>query len=45
TKCLCDSLTHAGLWGDDSQIDDLRIVRGPVVKGGKITVKVGEIAA
>ncbi len=44
-KALCDALTHAGLWGDDSQIDDLRIVRRPVVKGGKVTVKIGEIAA
>lgn len=29
-KGLLDALTHAGVWGDDSQIDDLRIVRGPI---------------
>lgn len=44
TKCLNDALTHAGLWGDDSQIDDLRIIRAPVVKGGKVLVTVGELA-
>lgn len=26
-KAALDALTHAGAWGDDSQIDDLRIVR------------------
>jgi Holliday junction resolvase RusA-like endonuclease len=26
-KGILDSLTHAGVWGDDSQIDDLRIYR------------------
>lgn len=28
-KVLCDSLQHAGIFDDDSQIDDLWIVRGP----------------
>ena len=28
-KCLLDALTQAGVWGDDSQIDDLHIVRLP----------------
>jgi crossover junction endodeoxyribonuclease RusA len=27
-KGLLDAATNAGIWGDDSQIDDLRIVRG-----------------
>ena len=32
-KVLIDALMHAGLFDDDSQIDDLRIWRGPVRKG------------
>ncbi len=24
---LLDALTHTGVWGDDSQIDDLRLIR------------------
>ena len=27
TKVLFDSLTHAGLWGDDEQVDQLTITR------------------
>lgn len=27
-KLLCDSLTKAGFWRDDSQIDQLTVVRG-----------------
>jgi len=44
-KALLDALVHAGVMADDEQIDHLVAIRGPVVKGGKITVKVGEIAA
>jgi len=32
-KALMDSLTHAGVWVDDSQIDDLRIKRARNDKG------------
>lgn len=39
-KGLLDSLQHAGVYEDDSQIDDLRILRGPVVKGGRVDVVV-----
>lgn len=39
-KVLIDALMHAGLFDDDSQIDDLRIVRGPVVKGGQVRVRI-----
>jgi len=42
-KGLLDALTHAGIWGDDSQIDDLRVVRGAVVKGGYVLVEVREL--
>lgn len=42
-KGLNDALTHAGLWDDDEQIDDLRIIRGANVSGGKVVVSVREI--
>lgn len=42
TKGLLDALTHAGLWGDDSQIDYLLIQRGPVTKGGRVKLAVYE---
>jgi len=32
-KAALDSLTHAGVWEDDSQIDDLRIHRGGHIAG------------
>lgn len=44
-KGLLDALTHGGAWQDDSQIDDLRIVRGPVRVGGTVSVQIQEIAA
>lgn len=31
-KAAQDALTHAGIWRDDAQIDDLHIVRGPIDK-------------
>ncbi len=42
-KILSDSLTSAGVWLDDSQIDDFRIVRGSVEKGGRVEVVITEI--
>jgi len=33
-----DALKHAGVYVDDSQIDDLRVVRGPVVSSGCVKV-------
>jgi crossover junction endodeoxyribonuclease RusA len=42
-KQLGDSLTHAGVYQDDCQIDDLRIIRRPVEKGGRLSVVVAEI--
>jgi len=42
-KGILDSLTHAGVWGDDSQIDDLRIYRAGVAKPGALLVTVTEV--
>jgi len=41
-KSLCDSLTHAGIWHDDSQIDDLRIYRAPLV-GGMVKARISAL--
>ena len=37
-KALQDALTHAGVWNDDSQIEDLHITKGEVRKGGETRV-------
>ena len=42
-KPLLDACTHAGLWLDDSQIDELTIVRGEVVPEGKVLLTVREL--
>ncbi len=39
-KALFDSLTHAGVWGDDKQIKRLRVEWGPVIKGGRSEVTI-----
>lgn len=43
-KAIGDSLTHAGVWEDDSQIDDLRIYRardnGNLLIGGMVKVRI-----
>lgn len=39
TKALLDALTHAGVWLDDSQIDELRLIRLGPVPGGRVVVK------
>lgn len=39
-KALCDALEHAGVFDDDEQIDELVIVRGPIVKGGECYVMI-----
>lgn len=44
-KCLFDSLTVAGVWGDDNQVDELLVVRGPVRKGGMVEVIASSITA
>ena len=42
-KSMLDSLTHAGVWDDDSQIDGLAIWRAPLL-GGMCKVEIAEIA-
>lgn len=42
-KATLDALQHAGLYDDDSQIDELRIVRGNKVDGGLLFVNLEEI--
>lgn len=42
-KASLDALTHAGVWRDDSQIADLRIVRMEPLSGGRIEVEAKEI--
>jgi len=39
-KGLWDALQHAGVYERDSQIDEFRVRRGPVCKGGKIIVTI-----
>jgi crossover junction endodeoxyribonuclease RusA len=43
-KAIGDSLTHAGVWEDDSQVDDLRIYRareqGNLLIGGMVKVRI-----
>ncbi len=43
TKVPLDALTHAGVWMDDSQIDELYVRRLPVKKGGEITVQIEQL--
>lgn len=43
-KALLDAISHSKVvWTDDYNIDDLRIVRGEVTKGGSVIVHVRKI--
>lgn len=42
-KAVLDSLTHAGVFRDDSDIDDLRITRYAVRPGGELQIRITEI--
>lgn len=43
-KAILDALGNAGVYLDDSQIDELRIVRGAIRKPGCAEVRIAEIA-
>lgn len=42
-KPLLDAFTAAGLMEDDSQVVDLRVRRGPVIKEGRVVVRIWEV--
>ena len=44
-KALEDAMTHAGVWKDDGQIDDLRVIRRGVESPGRVVVRVSPIIA
>ena len=39
-KSVLDSLCEAGVYDDDSQVDELHIIRGEGIKGGKVVVTI-----
>ena len=39
-KAVIDALQHASVFPDDSQIDDLHIIRGQQVKDGRVLARV-----
>ena len=39
-KAVLDALAHTAVYGDDSQVDDLHIVRGNQVPGGLLVVRI-----
>lgn len=43
-KAPLDALTHAAVWEDDSQIDELLIRRDSIVSGGSIQITINEIS-
>lgn len=43
-KAPLDALTHAGVWLDDSQIDELRLIRKGVLADGKLIVTIHLLA-
>jgi len=41
-KALLDAITHAGVYKDDSQLDQLYLYRGQVVLSGKVYVQLNQ---
>jgi len=44
-KAAFDALTKAGFWLDDCQVVDYRVVKMPVVKGGRLELTITELEA
>lgn len=44
-KALFDAMTKAGVWLDDRQIKRIVAEWGPVTKGGKVELKISEVAS
>lgn len=42
-KAAFDALTKAGFWADDVQVVDYRVVKMPVVKGGRLELTITEL--
>lgn len=42
-KATLDALQHAGVFANDSQVDDLHVVRGKIIPGGRLELMIGEI--
>lgn len=42
-KSLLDALSHACVWQDDEQVDDLRLIRCGKVPSGKVVVSISPI--
>lgn len=42
-KGIGDALTHSRVYKDDSQIDELIVKRGDVIKGGQVNIELYEI--
>ncbi|HDY4931554.1 TPA: RusA family crossover junction endodeoxyribonuclease [Yersinia enterocolitica] len=42
-KAVFDSLVHAGFMQDDEQIDDFRVKRQPMEKGGRLSISITEL--
>lgn len=42
-KAAFDALTKAGFWMDDSQVIDYRVLKMPILKGGKLELTITEL--
>jgi len=42
-KAILDALAHAGIYVDDSQIDRLLIIRGPIERDGRVHIELIEL--